>query len=97
MPMTKIISGGYWQVIFQEDSRPMQTNETFVKANFWDAYIGVLMRVKKGFVDIPMGDFKVSHLSEDPSLHVHGAPRLCFSQIGFGSLFTWFPRRGIPY
>jgi hypothetical protein len=45
-----------------------------VKANFWDAYISELKRVKKGFVDIPVGNFKVSHLSEHPNLHVHGAP-----------------------
>jgi hypothetical protein len=80
MPMKEVISGGYWQVIFQDDSRPMRTDETFVKANFPDAYISELMRMKKGFVDIPVGDFKVSHLSEHPSLHVHGAPRVRFPQ-----------------
>jgi hypothetical protein len=46
----------------------MQTDETFVKANFPNAYISKLMQVKKGFVEIPVGDFKVSHLSEHPSL-----------------------------
>ena len=72
--MKQVISGGYWQVIFQNNSRPMQTDETFVKANFPDAYISKLKRVKKGFIDIPVSDFKVSHLSEHPSLHVHDAP-----------------------
>jgi hypothetical protein len=76
--MKEVISGGYWQVIFQDDSRPMQTDESFVKANFWDAYISELKEVKKGFVDIPLGDHKVSHLSEHPNLHVHGAPRVRF-------------------
>jgi hypothetical protein len=33
-PMKEVISGGYWQVIFQDNSKPMQTDETFVKANF---------------------------------------------------------------
>ena len=47
MPMIEVISGGYWQVIFQDNSRPMQRDETFVKANLWDAYISELMRVKK--------------------------------------------------
>jgi hypothetical protein len=47
MPMKEVISGGYWQVIFQDNSRPMQTDETFVKANFPDAYISELMRMKK--------------------------------------------------
>ena len=31
-----------------------------MKANFWDAYITELTRVKKGFVDIPVGDFMTS-------------------------------------
>ncbi len=80
MPMKEVISGGYWQIIFQDNSRPIDIDETFVKANFPNAYISELMQVKKGFVDIPVGDFKVSHLSEHPSLHVHGAPRVHFSQ-----------------
>ena len=81
MPMKEVIPGGYWQVIFQDNSRPMRTDETFVKANFTDAFISELMQMKKGFVDIPVGrDFKVSHLSEHPSLHVHGAPRVRFPQ-----------------
>jgi hypothetical protein len=80
MPMKDVISGGYWQATFQYNSRPMQTDETFVKANFPDAYISELMRMKKGFVDIPVGSFKVSHLSEHHRLHVHCAPRVCFSQ-----------------
>jgi hypothetical protein len=36
--------------------------------------------VKIGFVDIPVVDFKVSHLSKHPGLHVHGTPRIRFSQ-----------------
>jgi hypothetical protein len=43
MPMKEVISGGYWQVIFQDNSRPMQTDETFVKTNFPNAYISKLM------------------------------------------------------
>jgi hypothetical protein len=59
----------------------MQTDETFAKANFPDAYISKLMQMKKGFVDTPVGDFKVFHLSEHPSLHVHGgAHRVRFSR-----------------
>ena len=52
--MIEVISGGYWQVIFQDNSRPMRTDETFVKANIPDAYISELMRMNKGFVDIPV-------------------------------------------
>ena len=42
MPMKEVISGGYWQVLLQDNSRPMQTDETFVKANFLDVYISQL-------------------------------------------------------
>jgi hypothetical protein len=42
MPMKEVISGGYWQVLLQDNSRPMQTDETFVKANFPDVYISQL-------------------------------------------------------
>ena len=78
--MREVTSGGYWQVIFQDNSKPMRTDETFVRENFREAYINELKRVKRGFVDIPVGDYKVSHLSKHPNLHVHGAPRVCFSQ-----------------
>ena len=76
----KVISAGYWQVIFRGKSQTMRADEAFVKANFQDAYLDELMRVKRGFVDIPVGDFKVSCLSEHPSLHVHGAPKVNFPQ-----------------
>ena len=55
-------------------------DETFVRENIREAYINELKRVKRGFVDIPVGDYKVSHLSEHPNLHVHGAPRVRFPQ-----------------
>jgi hypothetical protein len=58
----------------------MRTDETFVKANIPHAYISELMQMKKGFVDIPVGDFKVSYLSDHPILHAHGAPRVRFTQ-----------------
>ena len=32
------------------------------------------------FVDIPVSDFKVSHLQEHPNLHVHGSPTVHFVQ-----------------
>ncbi len=39
-----------------------------------------LKRMRCGFVDIPVGDFKVSHLQEHPNLHVHGSPTVHFMQ-----------------
>jgi hypothetical protein len=80
IPMKEVPTDGYWRVTFEDNSKPMRTDETFVKENFREAYIDELKRVKRGFVDIPVGDFKVSHLSEHPNLHVHGAPRVHYSQ-----------------
>jgi hypothetical protein len=36
--------------------------------------------MKCGLVDIPVGDFKVSHFQEHPKLHVHGLPIVHFVQ-----------------
>ena len=65
--------------------------------------------MRRGFVDIPVGDYKLSHLSEHPNLHVHGAPRVRFSQTDGQDLcvskslasaldaLAWFSKRGITH
>lgn len=80
VPMKEVISDGYWQVVFSDNSTPMRTDESFVKENFREAYIQEMKRVKRGFVDIPVGDYKASHLAEHPNLHIHGAPKVNFPQ-----------------
>jgi hypothetical protein len=46
--------------------------------------------VKIDSVEIPVGDFNVSHLSEhDPDLHVHGVPRVHFSQTDGQDLYVF--------
>ena len=58
----------------------MRTDECYVKANFGDAYIQELQRMKRGFVDIPVGDYKQSHLAQHPHLQIHGASKVHFPQ-----------------
>jgi hypothetical protein len=55
-------------------------DENFVRKNFGDAFANELKRSKRGFVDVPVGDFKHSHLHLHPHLEVPGAPTLCFTQ-----------------
>ena len=40
----------------------------FVRASFGDAFTNEMMKMNRGFVDIPVGDFKVSRLHDHPTL-----------------------------
>jgi hypothetical protein len=55
-------------------------DETFVRKNFGDAFANELKSSKRGFVDVPVGDFKHSHLHLHPHLEVPGAPTVRFTQ-----------------
>ena len=77
--MTQVTDPGYWEVIFRGETKPIRTDDTFVN-NFKKAFLDEVKRLRCGFVDIPVGDFKVSHLQEHPNLQVHGAPRVHFVQ-----------------
>jgi hypothetical protein len=55
-------------------------DENFVRKIFGDAFANELKRSKRGFVDVPVRDFKHSHLHLHPHLEVPGAPTLCFTQ-----------------
>jgi hypothetical protein len=41
---------------------------SFVRASFGDAFTNEMMKMNRGFVDIPVGDFKASRLHEYPTL-----------------------------
>jgi hypothetical protein len=80
--MKEVISGGYWQVGFQDNSRPMQTDERFESQFPGYQHQRAQASAEKGLlVDIPVGDFKISHLSEHPNLHAHAwrSQRLFFT------------------
>jgi hypothetical protein len=43
-------------------------------------FLEEVKRTRCGFVDIPVGDSKVSYLQEHPNIHVHGLPTVHFVQ-----------------
>ena len=56
--------------------------EDFVTMAFGEAFVKKLKLSGDlcGFVDVPVGDFKPSHLNEHPDLKRVGAPRVNFNQ-----------------
>ncbi|KAI2502762.1 hypothetical protein MHU86_11666 [Fragilaria crotonensis] len=77
--MKQIQAPGYWEVIFHGETQPIRTDEDFVK-QFKTGFLEEVKRMRCGFVDIPVGDFKESHLHEYPKLQVPEAPQVHFVQ-----------------
>ena len=55
-------------------------DETFVRKIFGDAFAHELKSTVRGFVDVPIGDFKPSHLHQHSHLKVPGAPPVRYTQ-----------------
>ena len=55
-------------------------DEQFVRMAFGEAFTNELKRTHRGFVDIPVGDSKPSHLYQHPELKIIGAPIVRFPQ-----------------
>ena len=55
-------------------------DEEFVIMAFGEAFAHELKKNEHGWVDVPVGDCKPSHLHEHPNLKVIGAPRVHFNQ-----------------
>lgn len=77
--MKQIQAPGYWEVIFHGETQPVRTDDEFV-SQFKKGFLDEVKRLRCGFVDIPVGDFKESHLHEHPNLLVTEAPRVQFVQ-----------------
>lgn len=56
------------------DGKNVTLEEDFVRMSFGDAFANELKKCNRGFVDIPVGDFKASHLDQHPNLKVIGGP-----------------------
>ena len=54
--------------------------EAFVRMTFGDIFANELMKMNRGFVDIPVGDYKPSRLTEHPNLKIIGGPTVQFVQ-----------------
>ena len=78
--LTAVQVPGVWEVLFHGHKKPMKTGNDMV-FQFKEGFLDEVKRMRSGgFVDIPVGDFKTSHLDEHPNLLVPGAPRVHFVQ-----------------
>jgi hypothetical protein len=77
--MKQIQAPGYWEVIFHGEIQPMRTYDEFV-SQFKKGFLNEVKRLRCGFVDKPVGDFKESHLHNNPNLMVPEAPPVRFVQ-----------------
>ena len=78
-PMEKVNVAGYWMVLFEGEKEAIRVDDAFV--SFLPAkFLDEVKRMRCGFVDIPVGTCKVSHLHEHPHLVRHDAPSVKFTQ-----------------
>ena len=54
--------------------------ESFVRKNFGDAFNNELKCSVRGYVDVPVGDFKPSYLHLHPHVEVPGASPIQYNQ-----------------
>ena len=64
-----------------ENNKETTLEEEFVTMAFGEPFVKELkMGELRGFVDVPVGDYKPSHLHHHPNLQCHGAPAVHFNQ-----------------
>ena len=63
-----------------EDGHECSMEEEEVRRAFGDAFANEMKSMIRGFVDIPVGDYKPSHLYQHPNLRVIGAPGIHYGQ-----------------
>ena len=65
-----------------ENQKETTLEEDFVVMAFGEAFVSELKMSGdlRGYVDVPVGDYKPSHLHEHPNLHCLGAPAVHFNQ-----------------
>ena len=57
-----------------------EVQEEFVINEYGEAFAAEMKLMKKGFVDIPVGNYKASHLTDLVDLHIHDAPTVKYRQ-----------------
>jgi hypothetical protein len=78
-PLKAIVISDKW-IGKTEDGHETVLEEQFVRMSFGKAFTNELKNSNRGFVDIPVGDSKPSHLTQHPELKVIGAPKIKFVQ-----------------
>ena len=61
--------------------KTVHLEEAFVRTVFGDNFANELMKLNRGFVDIPVGDDKTSRLTEHPNLKIIWGPTVKFVQL----------------
>jgi len=68
-----------WVVKFEDDATMVVAKEV-VRGEFGDLFTEELKSLKRGYVDVPVGDSKISQLSMNPELVCHHPPRVFYAQ-----------------
>jgi hypothetical protein len=79
IPRKTIMTAERW-VGKMEDGSECTLEEDEIRRAFGDAFANEVKSMVRGFVDIPVGDCKLSHVIEHPNLKVIGAPVIHFHQ-----------------
>ena len=79
IPTRKIPTNAHWiGKLANGETTPV--TEEFVTNVFGEAYTAEMKLNIRGYVDVPVGDFKISHLHKHPNLRIIGAPTVAFVQ-----------------
>ena len=70
------------------NGKTVPLEEAFVRMAFGDNFTNELKKLNCGFVDIPVGDYKPSQLTEHPTLKIIGGPTAKFVQSARGQGFV---------
>ena len=79
-PPRKIIFLSEKWVGRMNNGKETSLDESFVRKNFGNAFTDELKISRRGFVDVPVGDNKPSHLHLHPHLEFPGAPPVRYTQ-----------------
>ena len=79
LPKKEIEVPGFWLARLSDGSTTTVAEDVLV-TSFGKQYVDEVRNAHKGFVDVPVGEFKISHLHLHPHLQEPGAPRIQFVQ-----------------
>ena len=79
LPKKEVVTQPRWVVKF-DDNTTMVVGEELVREHFGDAFVNELLSLRRGYVDIPVGDNKPSRLHLHPDLLIPHAPPVIYTQ-----------------
>jgi hypothetical protein len=77
---TVVIKAHWLGKTADSDSNKIPLEEKWVRDTFGDEFANALMASTKAFMEVPVGDYKKSHLVNHSNLIVPGAPKIKFQQ-----------------